>query len=122
MFKNEVSLEGILKWEPKKFDPKQDGQKPIMVFALEQTQENTDRRSLFHCKAYGDLAGTLAQENLSQGDRILVEGRLNESKWKDKQTDEWKSRIEVWARKVEFVDRVAAGVAAGGDDFDDIPF
>ncbi len=124
---NKVELQGTVKWEPKIFPPQQDGQKPIMVFALEYAGKN-DRKSVFHFKAYGDLVETLDTEGLAQGDTVLVNGILNEAKWKDKKTDEWVNRIEVWANKVEFVERVAgvdtsdfAPVNGDAAD-DDIPF
>jgi single-stranded DNA-binding protein len=126
MSKNTVELQGVVKWEPKIFPPMQDGQKPIMVFALEYAGKN-DRKSVFHFKAYGDLVETLDTERLSQGDTILVSGMLNEAKWIDKTTEKWVNRIEVWANKVEFVERIAGVdtsdfVAAGAGDMDDIPF
>jgi len=125
--KNSVEIEGTVKWEPKIFPPQQEGQKPIMVFAVEYEGKG-DRKSVFHMKVYGSLVETLDTENLSQGDTVVVNGLLNEARWKDKQTDEWVNRIEVWANKVEFVGRVADG---GGEEFatagagasdDDIPF
>ena len=124
MSKNTVEIQGVVKWEPKLFPPREDGQKPIMVFALEYAGKN-NRTSVFHFKAYGDLAETLDTEQLAQGDTVLVAGMLNEAKWKDKKTDEWVNRIEVWANKVEFVERVGGGefapVGDGAAD-DDIPF
>lgn len=124
MSKNSVEIEGAVKWAPKVFPPREEGQKPIMVFALEYAGKN-DKKSVFHFKAYGDLAEALEGDNLSQGDTVLVYGTLNEAKWKDKKTDEWVNRIEVWANKVEFVDRINTGdfVAAGvAEDDDSIPF
>lgn len=124
MSKNTVEIQGVVKWEPKLFPPREEGQKPIMVFALEYAGKN-NRTSVFHFKAYGDLAETLDTEQIAQGDTVLVTGMLNEAKWKDKKTDEWVNRIEVWANKVEFVERVGGGEfvpVGGGAEDDDLPF
>lgn len=130
MPKNHVEIEGQVKWEPKVFAPREQGQKPITVFAIELRSSKSPSTSVFHCKAYGDVSEALGQENLSQGDTVLVTGRLNESKWKDKRTDEWMNRIEIWANQVDFVERVGDGQSAAGEFVavstppadDDIPF
>lgn len=119
---NSVEISGVVKWDPNVFPPRSDDQKAILVFAIEFTNAKSNRTSVFHAKAYGDLAETLQAENLSQGDGVIVSGSLNEAKWKDKRTDEWKSRVEIWARTVTFTDRTAASVGAGSISDDDIPF
>ena len=127
-FVNRAEVEGIVKWEPRVFEPREDGQKLIMVFAIEQPKGKTDKKQVFRCKVFGDTAEKLKDERLDIGDRVRVEGILNENKWKDKQTDEWKDQIEIWPSKVEFVERADGG---GDGDFgggssdaedDDIPF
>lgn len=126
--KNEATVEGYVKWEPRVFEPREDGQKLIMVFAIEQTRPKSDKKSVFRVKAFGDLAQKLKDDNLDIGDRVIVEGSLNENKWKDKQTDQWKDQIEIWPLKVEFVERASGdtgddfGAPAAGAEDDDIPF
>lgn len=120
---NKVEISGTVKWDPNVFPPRNDEQKPILVFAVEHHKPKSQRTSVFHVKAYGDLVDTLTAENLAQGDKVVVTGSLNEAKWKDKQTDEWKNRIEIWAFNVEFVERAGAPDLAGvAASFDDIPF
>lgn len=121
---NKVEISGVVKWDPNVFPPRSEDQKPIMVFAVEFTNEKSNRTSVFHVKSYGELAETLQTENISQGDAVIVSGSLNEAKWKDKRTDEWKSRVEIWARTVEFTDRNSKTPAGVGtvDSFEDIPF
>ena len=124
---NKIEIGGVVKWEPKFFDPKEAGQKTIAVFAIEWERPKSDgKKSVFHVKAFGDLADKLKGEKLDQGDTVLVTGSLNESKWKDKKTDEWKNRIEVWPLSVEFLERGDGGgdfgTPAGTADDDDIPF
>lgn len=125
---NKVEIQGTVKWEPRIFEPQNSDQKVIVSAAIEWVRPKTDnKRSVFHIKAFGDLAEKLRDEKISEGDVITVTGSLNESKWKDKKTDEWKNQIEIWATKVE-ID--ARNDSEGGDDFggpatadeDDIPF
>lgn len=125
---NKVELQGVVKWSPNFFEPREEGQKMIAVFAIEWVRPKSDKKSVFHIKGFGDLAEKLKSDNLSEGDTVRVEGSLNESKWKDKKTDEWKNRIEVWPLKVEFIERGDgdgdfgdSGASATADD-DDIPF
>lgn len=124
MSKNRVEVEGYIKWEPNVFPPRNEEQKPILVFAVEHQKPKSQRTSVFHIKVYGDLVDTLTSENLSQGDKVVVTGSLNEAKWKDKRTDEWKNRIEIWASSVEFTERGGGtpDLAAVAASFDDIPF
>lgn len=129
---NKVEVSGIVKWEPRIFEPREEGQKCITIFAIEWVRPKSDnKRSVFHCKAFGQLAEKLRDERLAQGDTVLVSGSLNESNWKDKKTDEWKNQIEIWPLKVEFMDRAEGGTAPDTSDFvpvsgvaedEDIPF
>jgi hypothetical protein len=125
---NEVKIGGTIKWEPKFFEPKSDDQKLIAVFAIEWIRPKSEKKSVFNIKAFGDMAETLKKENIAQGDEVVVSGSLNETNWKDKQTDEWKKQIEVWASKVEIGDRANGGDESGDfggstdADDDDIPF
>ncbi len=111
--RNKIEITGVVKWEPNVFPGKQEGQKEIVVFALEHKAPKTDRVSVFHVKLYGDQAQQAQESNLAQGDHVFVTGRLNESKWKDKKTDEWKSRVEIWGSSL---------VIGDAPDDDDIPF
>lgn len=128
---NELKVAGTLKWEPRVFEPKEDGQKTIFTFAIEWVRPKSDKKSVFNVKAFGKLADELVSEKLDQGDEVTITGSLNETRWKDKKTDEWVNRVEIWANKVEVVGRAGGSapdtsdfVAVGGavDDDSDIPF
>lgn len=132
---NKVEIEGIVKWEPRVFEPQEEGHKTITVFAIEWVRPKSDnKRSVFHVKTFGKLAEKLKAEKISQGDTVLLKGSINESKWKDKQTDEWRNQIEIWPLSVEFKERVegtpedeedtSTFTPSGNDeeDADDIPF
>ncbi len=128
---NKTEIEGMVKWAPKFFEPKEEGQKIISSFAIEwERPKSGGKKSVFHVKAFGDLAEKLRDENLDEGDTVTIAGSLNESKWKDKKTDEWRNQIEVWANKVEIGER-AGGPEPDTSDFvpvggveaeEDIPF
>jgi len=69
------------------------------------------------------MTQTLQSKGLTQGDQVVVTGSLNEAKWKDRNTDEWKSRVEVWAHNVDFVSRAGNDTSARAvDSYEDIPF
>lgn len=124
MGKNHVEIEGVVKWEPRVFHPRENGQHPIIMLALEYIDKN-ERRSVFTCKAFGELAQSLFDEQVDIGDTISVAGYLNEAKWKDKKTDQWVNRVEIISNRIEFISRANAGEF--GNDFnssddDDIPF
>lgn len=123
---NRIEIGGTVKWPPRFFDPKEDGQKAIVIFAIEWERPKSDgKKSVFHIKAFGDMAEKLKSEQLDEGDAVAVIGSLNESKWKDKRTDEWKSRVEIWPMSVEFISRGNGGsdfVTSPTEDDDNIPF
>jgi len=122
---NKVELQGTVKWEPRVFEPREEGQKVIVSFAIEWERPKTDKKSVFHVKTFGDLAETLRNDNLGEGDVVTITGSLNESKWKDKKTDEWRNQIETWATKVEIGERAGGedfAPVGGGESDDDIPF
>ncbi|HEV7641793.1 MAG TPA: single-stranded DNA-binding protein [Gaiellaceae bacterium] len=96
----------------------------------------TEKPNFFDVKVFGAQADMLAN-HLSKGRRIGVDGRLEWSSW-DAQDGTKRSKVEVVAQSVQFLDSrgdgdgggnqfVPAGASAGSDaDFqgsdDDIPF
>lgn len=58
-----------------------------------------DREELFPIVCWADIAEAMAN-TYSKGDEVAVLGRLTQNKWKDKQTGEWRERIEVTAQSV----------------------
>jgi single-strand DNA-binding protein len=63
-------------------------------------QEATD---FVNCVAWGPL-GERVEQYLSKGRRVLVQGSLRSSSWDDKDTGQKRSKIEVWANDVTFLD------------------
>ena len=58
-----------------------------------------DETSFVDVTCYGTLAENVA-ESLSKGARVLVEGRLNQNTWEDKQTGDKRSKLEVVADEI----------------------
>jgi single-strand DNA-binding protein len=100
-----------------------------------------DKPNFFDVKVFGNQADSLSQ-HLSKGRRVGIDGRLDWSSWEDNQTGQKRSKVEIVAFQVQFLDSrgegeggqyipssdvstdqsdfVRAGAAANADD--DIPF
>lgn len=119
---NSVTIEGIVKWEPTIWPARSEDQSDVASVALEHTHPG-EKTSVFQVKQFdngeGSLAGMIRDGEVAQGSSLKVTGWMREARWKDKKTDEWISRVEITATKVE----VGAAVAAAPDAADDdIPF
>jgi single-strand DNA-binding protein len=62
-----------------------------------------DEADFFNVNAWEKL-GELVMQYLSKGRRVLVQGRLRQDRWDDKETGKKQSRIEVTATDVTFLD------------------
>lgn len=62
-----------------------------------------DAADFFNINAWEKL-GELVMQYLSKGRRVLVQGRLRQDRWDDKETGKKQSRIEVTATDVTFLD------------------
>src|SRR5436305_11472679 len=72
-----------------------------------------DKPNFFDVKVFGNQADTL-NTHLSKGRRIGVDGRLDWSSW-EAQDGSKRSKVEIVARSVQFLDsRSEGGEAAGG--------
>ena len=75
-----------------------------------QRQEET---SFINCTAWGPRGETIAKY-VGKGRQLLVSGRLQQRSWDDKETGKKRSRVEVTATDVTFLDGAGAGAGAGG--------
>lgn len=75
-----------------------------------QTQD--DQTDFFDVTAWEKL-GELVMQYLSKGRRVLVQGRLRQDSWDDKETGKKRSRIEVTATDVTFLDGPSDGAGGG---------
>ncbi|NPB05262.1 MAG: single-stranded DNA-binding protein [Aquificae bacterium] len=65
----------------------------------------------FDIKAFGNLVERVVSQ-LEKGDLILVEGRLSQDKWIDRQTGEPRSRVRVVALDIKILVKAGARPAA----------
>lgn len=73
-----------------------------------QKQEKTEWHNIV---IYGKLA-EIAQQYLKKGSNVYIEGRIQTSKWQDKQTGQDKYRTEIVADQMQML----GGRGQGGDD------
>jgi len=71
-----------------------------------------DQADFFEITAWEKL-GDLVIQYLAKGRRVLVQGRLRQDSWDDKETGKKRSRVEVTATDVTFLD---GANAEGGSD------
>lgn len=73
---------------------------------------DSDAADFFEITAWEKL-GELVIQYLGKGRRVLVQGRLRQDSWDDKETGKKRSRIEVTATDVTFLDGPSDGNGAG---------
>ena len=73
---------------------------------------DSDQADFFDITAWEKL-GELVNQYLSKGRRCLVQGRLRQDSWDDKETGKKRSKVEVVATDVTFLDG-PSGDSAGG--------
>ncbi|MCA9338770.1 single-stranded DNA-binding protein [Candidatus Saccharibacteria bacterium] len=79
--------------------------------AVDRQFSQDDSADFFDVTAW-DKLGDLVNQYLSKGRRCLVQGRLRQDSWDDKETGKKRSRVEVIATDVTFLDG-PAGDSAG---------
>jgi single-strand DNA-binding protein len=78
--------------------------KTVVRFSLAvDRQGNEDAADFFDVTAWEKL-GELVVQYVTKGRRVLVQGRLRQDSWDDKETGKKRSRVEVVATDVTFLD------------------
>jgi single-strand DNA-binding protein len=72
-----------------------------------------DSADFFEVTAWEKL-GDLVVQYLGKGRRVLVQGRLRQDSWDDKETGKKRSRVEVTATDVTFLDSAGGEAGNGG--------
>jgi single-strand DNA-binding protein len=78
--------------------------KTITSFSLAVDRAGQDDATDFFDITAWEKLGELVSQYLSKGRRCLVQGRLRQDSWDDKETGKKRSRIEVVASDVTFLD------------------
>lgn len=78
--------------------------KSIASFSLAVDRGGQDDQTDFFDVTAWEKLGELVNQYLSKGRRCLVQGRLRQDSWDDKETGKKRSRIEVVATDVTFLD------------------
>lgn len=77
-----------------------------------QGEETKDEVSYIDIVVFGKTAENCGQY-LNKGDAILVEGRLQQRRWDDKDSGQKRSKVEVVAQIVNFMPKKNTGQASG---------
>ena len=76
----------------------------VVSFSIAVDRAGQDDQADFFDVTAWEKLGELVMQYLSKGRRILVQGRLRQDSWDDKETGKRRSRIEVTATDVTFLD------------------
>ena len=99
---NQVILLGRLTRDPEQRTTAS-GKNVVSFSIAVDRQPQDDQADFFNITAW-DKLGDLVMQYLSKGRRVLIQGRLRQDSWEDKDTGKRQSRIEVTASDVTFLD------------------
>ena len=99
---NQVVLLGRLTRDPEQRTTAS-GKNVVSFSIAVDRQSQDDQADFFNITAW-DKLGDLVMQYLSKGRRVLIQGRLRQDSWEDKDTGKRQSRIEVTASDVTFLD------------------
>ena len=130
---NQVILMGRLTRDPEQRTTTSG--RTVVSFSIAVDRMGQDDQADFFDVTAWEKLGDLVMQYLAKGRRVLVQGRLRQDSWDDKETGKKRSRIEVTASDVTFLDgpnengggsgssapRPAAKPEAVVDDIDDKP-
>lgn len=99
---NQVTLMGRLTRDPEMRTTTSG--KSVCSFSLAVDRQGQDDQADFFDVTAWEKTGELVNQYLSKGRRALVQGRLRQDSWDDKETGKRRSRVEVVAFDVTFLD------------------
>ena len=99
---NQVILLGRLTRDPEQRTTAS-GKNVVSFSIAVDRQSQDDQADFFNITAWDKLCD-LVMQYLSKGRRVLIQGRLRQDSWEDKDTGKRQSRIEVTASDVTFLD------------------
>lgn len=87
--------------------------KTVTSFSLAVDRATQDDQADFFDVTAWEKLGELVSQYLSKGRRCLVQGRLRQDSWDDKETGKKRTRVEVVATDVTFLDGPNDGQNSG---------
>lgn len=112
---NQVILMGRLTHDPEmRTTP---SGKNVCTFSIAVDRMTRDDQADFFSVTAWEKTAELVNQYLSKGSRCLVQGRLRQESWEDKESGKRRSRVEVVANDVTFLD--SAGGGSGSNRSDD---
>lgn len=99
---NQVILMGRLTRDPEQRTTS--GGKTVVRFSVAVDRQSSDDSTDFFEVTAWEKLGELVVQYLSKGRRVLVQGRLRQDRWDDKDTGGKRSKVEVVASDVTFLD------------------
>lgn len=111
---NQVILMGRLTRDPEQRSTSTG--KNIASFSIAVDRAGQDDAADFFDVTAWEKLGDLVMQYLAKGRRVLVQGRLRQDSWDDKETGKRRTRVEVVATDVTFLDgpNGGEGAPAGG--------
>lgn len=109
---NQVILMGRLTRDPEQRTTTSG--KSVTSFSLAVDRQGQDDQADFFDVTAWEKTGELVAQYLSKGRRCLVQGRLRQDSWEDKETGKRRSRVEVVAFDVTFLDGPSGDQGQGG--------
>lgn len=104
---NQVMLMGRLTHDPEmRTTP---SGKNVCTFSIAVDRMSRDDQADFFSVTAWEKTAELVNQYLSKGSRCLVQGRLRQESWEDKETGKRRSRVEVVANDVTFLDSPGSG-------------
>ena len=83
--------------------------KSVTSFSVAVDRQTQDDQADFFDVTAWEKTGELVQQYLTKGRRVLVQGRLRQDSWDDKDTGKKRSKVEVVATDVTFLDGPGGG-------------
>lgn len=81
--------------------------KAICNFSIAYNR-NKDEADFFECTAFDKTAETISGY-VKKGQRILIDGRLQQDRWKDQQTNENRSMVKILVNRFDFIESAEQG-------------
>lgn len=107
---NQVILMGRLTRDPEQRTTASG--RTVVSFSLAVDRQTQDDQADFFDVTAWEKLGELVMQYLAKGRRVLVQGRLRQDSWEDKETGKKRSRVEVVASDVTFLDGPSGDGAA----------